>query len=82
VFDAGKVKPGEIKASGYQGEVKTINKKLVENHGLKLEKTPGDPKLPRNLRENHWEIRAPEGMSREAFKKALKALSQEVAGGN
>ena len=77
VFDAGEVEPDEI-TPHLKGEVKTINSELVEKHGLTLEKTPGAENLPENLRENHWEIKPGDGMSRNQYKKALKALSEDV----
>ena len=81
VYDADKVTPGDITASGLKGEVKSITPELVQKHGLILEKTPGADNLPPLLRDNHWEISKPEAMSRKAFKDALKALSKELEGG-
>ena len=79
VFNATSVTTRQISAS-LQGEVKTISSQVVQKHGLILEKTPGARNLPRSLRNNHWEIRPGENMTREQFKKALKALSNELGG--
>ena len=40
--------------------------------------TPGDPKLPQLLQDNHMDIRPGDGMTRNQFKAALRALEQMI----
>jgi hypothetical protein len=50
----------------------------IESFGLIVVRTPGDPKLPQLLRDNHLDIRPGAGMTRNQFKAALRALEQKV----
>jgi len=75
VFDARKVKPEDILPSFREGSlVTTQDTETIESFGLQVVKTPGDPRLPRLLQENHAVILAGNGMTRKQFKQALKAL--------
>ena len=75
VFDGSKVSPEDVLPHyrpGSQISTKTISE--IEGHGLVVEKTPGDPKLPEHLQDAHMEIRPGPGMKRAQFKQAIKKL--------
>jgi len=77
VFDAQKVDPSEVLAPGNfrpGSEIRTKTVAEVENLGLTLKKTPGNPNHPKILQENHWEIRPGTDMTRKQFKKRIKEL--------
>lgn len=75
VFDADELLEHEILANFRPASrLTTRESAFIEGFGLKVEKSDGDPSLPQRLRENHWEIRPADGMSRYQFKAALKKL--------
>ncbi len=79
VFDADELRGEELLPSFRLGScLNTQRSQFIEDFGLKLEKTPGDPILPQRLQENHWEIRPGDEMTRNQFKAALKLLEDSV----
>lgn len=81
VFDAEKLTPADILPSFRPGSlIATHEISTIESFGLIVVHTPGDPKLPQLLRDNHWEIRPGDGMTRNQFKAALRALEQMIGG--
>jgi hypothetical protein len=80
-FDAEKVTPADILPSFRPGSLITTQEiSTIEAFGLIVLKTPGDPKLPQLLQDNHMEIRPGDGMTRKQFKAALQALEQATGG--
>ncbi len=81
VFDALKVMAKAILPYFREGSlVTTQDVARIEAIGLRIVKTPGDPRLPELLRANHAIIGPSEGMTRKQFKQALNSL--EEATGN
>lgn len=79
VFDAEKLTPADILPSFRPGSLIATQEILkIESFGLLVVHTPGDPKLPQLLRENHMDIRPGDGMTRKQFKAALRALEQMI----
>lgn len=81
VFDADKLSPDDILPSFRPGSlIATHEISTIESFGLILVQTPGDPKLPQLLQDNHLDIRPGDGMTRKQFKAALRALEQKIGG--
>ena len=79
VFDAEKVTPADILPSFREGSLIATNEiSTIESFGLIVVHTPGDPKLPQLLQDNHMDIRPGDGMTRTQFKAALRALEQMI----
>ncbi|MBI3821705.1 MAG: hypothetical protein HY289_03385 [Planctomycetes bacterium] len=77
MFDADKVTPADILPSFRAGSLITTQEiSLIESFGLIIVHSPGDSKLPQLLQDNHMEIRPSDGMTRNQFKAALRALEQ------
>lgn len=78
-FDAEKVTPADILPSFRPGSLITTQEiATIESFGLTVIHTPGDPALPQLLQDNHMEARPGDGMSRQQFKAALRALEQAI----
>ena len=78
-FDADNLTPAEILPSFRSGSlITTLEIPTIEGFGLCVVSTPGDPSLPRSLRDNHMEIRPGDGMSRKQFKAALRDLERSI----
>ena len=81
VFDAEKLTPVDILPSFRLGSlIATPAISTIESLGLIVVPTPGDPKLPQWLQDNHMDIRPGDGMTRNQFKAALRALEQMIGG--
>ena len=81
VFDAEKLTPADILPSFRPGSlVATQEISTIESFGLIVVHTPGDPKLPQLLQDNHLDICPGDGMTRNQFKAALRALEQVIGG--
>ena len=81
VFDAEKVTPAGILPNFRPGSlIATAEILTIESLGLIVVHTPGDPKLPQLLQDNHMDIRPGDGMTRKQFKAALRALEQMIEG--
>jgi hypothetical protein len=81
VFDAEKLTPADILPSFRPGSlIATQEISTIESFGLIVVHTPGDPKLPQLLQDNHKDIRPGDGMTRNQFKAALRALEQMIGG--
>jgi hypothetical protein len=79
VFDAEKATPADILPSFRSGSlISTHAISTIESFGLVVLHTPGDPKLPQLLQDNHMDIRPVDGMNRDQFKAALKALENSI----
>jgi hypothetical protein len=75
VFDADRLSEDEILPNFRPGSrLTTQQRPFIESFGLEIEETRGDLSLPEELQEDHWEIRPGHGMTRHAFKSALKML--------
>jgi hypothetical protein len=69
------VKPEDVLPSFRPGSlVFALDVKWIESFGLRVAKTPGDPQLPKLLRENHAIICPPPDMTRKEFKQTLKRM--------
>jgi len=78
-FDAEKLTPADILPSFRPGSlIATQEISTIESFGLMVVRTPGDPKLPQLLQDNHLEIRPGDGMTRNQLKAALRALEQKI----
>jgi hypothetical protein len=74
-FDADNLLEEEILPNFRPGSrLSTQQRQFIEAFGLKIEKTPGDSSLPKELQENHWEIRPGDQMTRNQLKVALRLL--------
>ena len=81
LFDAGKVTTGDILPNFRAGSlVTTVEVAAIESFGLRVVESPGDPSLPDLLQNNHLDILPGDGMARNQFKTALKALEQSLGG--
>jgi hypothetical protein len=81
LFDAEQVTVAEVLPTFRAGSlVTTVEVATIESFGLKVMATPGDPDLPDLLRDNHLDILPGDGMTRNQFKAALKALEQSLGG--
>jgi hypothetical protein len=79
VFDAEKLTPADILPSFRPGSlIATQAISTIESFGLIVVHTPGDPKLPKLLQDNHMDIRPGDGMTRNQFKAAPKALEKMI----
>ena len=75
VFDARRVKPEDILPSFRPGSlVFALDVAWIESFGLRVVKTPGDPRLPKLLQDNHAIICPPPEMTRKEFKQTLKGM--------
>ena len=76
-FDAERLTPTDILPSFRPGSLITTQEiSTIESLGLIVVHTPGDSKLPQLLQDNHVDIRPGDGMTRNQFKAALRALEQ------
>jgi hypothetical protein len=81
VFDADAVDAPLVLSHFRQGNVVfRSSRSAIESLGLVIVKTVGDAALPARLRDHHWEIRPGAGMTRHAFKQALKDLDRATGG--
>ncbi len=79
VFDADQMLVQELLPNFRPGSrLITQRTQVIEDFGLKLEKTPGDPRLPQRLQQHHLEIHPGDTMTRNQFKAALKLLEYAV----
>jgi thiamine kinase-like enzyme len=75
VFDARHVQPEDVLPAFRPGSlVVALEVEWLESFGLQVAKTPGEPRLPKLLQDNHAVICPGTGMTRKQFKQTLKAL--------